>query len=267
METRFVISDDGVRTAYDVTGTGPALMLIHGAGKTRRDWHRLGYVRRLSERFRVITVDVRGTGESDIRTDPADYGVEKICADLTMVADACQARRFAIWGYSFGGTIARCLGAWSDRSTAIAVIGVPFGPAVDPEFDRYIDEFMARYAHLAQESPAGTSAKDSRRATIKGGISVWMACFPAMRLWPAIEPQQLRCPALIVAGSKNTRATHWIDENREALDRAGVQVAVLPGLDHPKEFTQIEQVYPVVTTFLAHSVQSPRDSLERPANA
>ncbi len=252
MNTQFVVSNDGVRIAYDVTGTGRALMLIHGAGKTRKDWHTLGYVKRLSEHFQVIAVDVRGSGESDFRTGVDDYPVEKICADLIAVADACQAERFAVWGYSFGGTLARYLGAWSDRPTAIAIIGVPLGPAVDPEFDRYIDEFTAKYAHLAKDSEAANN-EGKRGSAVKGGIPVWIACFQAMRLWPSIEPNQLRCPTLLAAGAKNTRAIHWIDQNREALDRAGVKVEIFPGLDHPKEFTKIDQVYPAVSAFLLDS--------------
>jgi hypothetical protein len=47
MATRFGTSADGTCIAYDVTGSGPALMLLHGAGKTRRDWHKVGYVERL----------------------------------------------------------------------------------------------------------------------------------------------------------------------------------------------------------------------------
>ena len=49
MNTRFIVSHDGVRIAYAVTGAGQPLMLVHGAGKTRMDWHTLGYVERLSK--------------------------------------------------------------------------------------------------------------------------------------------------------------------------------------------------------------------------
>src|SRR5690606_35870492 len=57
-------SPDGTRIAYEVTGTGPALMLIHGGGQTRRSWNDMGYVDRLKDKFTVITLDRRGHGES-----------------------------------------------------------------------------------------------------------------------------------------------------------------------------------------------------------
>ena len=37
MQTKFIKSPDGTQIAYEITGQGPALMLLHGAGKTRHD--------------------------------------------------------------------------------------------------------------------------------------------------------------------------------------------------------------------------------------
>jgi len=42
MSTHFITSPDETCIAYEVTGHGPFLMLLHGAGKDRRDWHKLG---------------------------------------------------------------------------------------------------------------------------------------------------------------------------------------------------------------------------------
>ena len=150
MITQYVVSADGTRIAYDVAGRGSALMLLHGAGKSRQDWHTVGYVERLMSDFTVISVDIRGSGESEPLVNTADYTIEKIHQDLETVADACHAQHFAIWGYSFGGNIARYVGAWSDRVTAMVVVGIPFGPAVDEEFDRYIDQFASKYAPLGR---------------------------------------------------------------------------------------------------------------------
>lgn len=64
--TRFVTSKDGTKIAYDVAGSGPAVILLHGGGQTRQAWHRAGYVERLAKEFTVITLDIRGNGESDV---------------------------------------------------------------------------------------------------------------------------------------------------------------------------------------------------------
>jgi pimeloyl-ACP methyl ester carboxylesterase len=224
-------------------------MLLHGAGKTRKDWHKAGYVGRLEKEFRVISVDIRGSGESDVLTGIEDYAIEKICGDLEAVADACGVERMGVWGYSFGGNIARYLGAWSERVGVIAMIGVPLGPAVDEEFDRYIDTFIEKYGPLAKAYADGALSEKKRRSAIKGRIPVWVACFQAMRGWPSIEASDLKCPALLVAGTKNRSAMGWLKENEASLAGAGVQVEIVAGLTHPQEFSQVARVYPVVRDF------------------
>ena len=64
-KTHFVTSKDGTRIAYDVAGSGPAVILLHGGGQNRQAWHGTGYVDRLAKEFTVITIDIRGNGESD----------------------------------------------------------------------------------------------------------------------------------------------------------------------------------------------------------
>jgi pimeloyl-ACP methyl ester carboxylesterase len=62
MSNKDLITTEGIRIAYDVIGQGPALMLLHGAGKTRKDWKKVGYVERLKDEFKIINVDIRGSG-------------------------------------------------------------------------------------------------------------------------------------------------------------------------------------------------------------
>jgi pimeloyl-ACP methyl ester carboxylesterase len=249
MSTQFVTTSDGVRIAYDVIGQGPALMLLHGAGKTRKDWHKVGYVRRLRKGFRVISVDIRGSGESDCLTRIDDYAIEKIGKDLIEVADACGEQEIMVWGYSFGGNIARYLGAWSKRVKAIAVIGVPFGCAVAEAFDQSIDEFIEKYGTLTQAYGDGTLSEKKRKSAIKGRIPVWVACFQAMRGWSSIEAGDVKCPTLLLAGTKNRSVMEWLKENGESLRETNVQVEIVEGLLHQQEFSQIDRVYPTVRSF------------------
>lgn len=260
MDTLFCTSPDGTRIAYDMTSSGPALILLHGAGKTRREWHQVGYVKRLKEDFTVITVDIRGNGESDRPLGIADYAIETICDDINAVADACDIPRYAIWGFSFGGNIARYLGAWSDRLTAIAVIGVPFGPAVSPAFDQRIDEFMKKWEPLVQAYHAGTLSEDiprkERKPITSGLVPVMLACLQAMRDWPSVEPGEVHCPAMLLAGTKNKETMEWIEANQQALDRANVHTEIINGLTHNQEFSQINRVFPVVSSFLKSQISA-----------
>jgi pimeloyl-ACP methyl ester carboxylesterase len=247
MTKLFVASPDGTHIAYDVTGHGPALMLLHGAGKTRRDWRTAGYVERLKNDFSVITVDLRGTGDSDHPLGVADYAIDKLCADLNAVADACGAQQFSIWGYSLGGNIARYLGAWSDRVRAIAVIGVPLGH--DPAFDQYLHQFVCKWKPAARPQGASTAA-EKKKSRIKGQIPVWLACFQAMLDWPHIEAADIVCPTMLVVGTRNKSAIEWVKANRQSLDSANVNLQVVTGLNHNQEFSAIEHVLPLVRSYL-----------------
>jgi pimeloyl-ACP methyl ester carboxylesterase len=254
MAVQIITSPDGTRIAFDVQGQGPALMLLHGAGKTRLDWHKLGYVARLQDDFTVITVDIRGTGASDYLVEIDDYAIQKICQDLYAVADACGVARFAIWGFSFGGNIARYLAAWSDRISAVAVIGVPFGPAVDQAFEAYILDFEEKYGHLAEKQKQEYHP-GKRRSPIKGQMAGWLACFRALRAWPRVDPGDLRSPALLVVGTKNKNVMCWVDTNREELLQAGVALQIIDGLTHYQEFTEIDRVFPIIYPFFKGNVE------------
>jgi pimeloyl-ACP methyl ester carboxylesterase len=69
MHTRFATSPDHIRIAYDMSGAGPTLMLLHGGGGSRQEWHERGYVKRLmvgnplgpgvSGEWRQMAVDFR----------------------------------------------------------------------------------------------------------------------------------------------------------------------------------------------------------------
>jgi len=253
MPIKWITSPDGTQIAFDITGQGPALMLLHGAGKTRQEWHKLGYVTRLQNDFTVITVDIRGTGESDYLIDEADYAIEKVCQDLYTVADACDVEQFAVWGFSFGGNIARYLAArfpfaHPERITAIALIGVPFGSAVDDAFDAYIRRLEEKYGDLARAQKEG-SDPGKKRSPIKGQMSGWLACFRAMRAWPRVDPGDVRCPALLVVGTKNKNCMSWVDIHREELVQAGIELQIIDGLTHNQEFAEVDQVFPVISQF------------------
>ena len=132
--TQFAKSTDGTRIAYDVTGSGPVVILLHGGGMTRRSWHEAGYVARLAKEFTVVTLDIRGNGESDKPATIEAFAPARLNQDVLAVANAVKAERFAIWGFSYGANVGRYLAAVSDRVRGMVYIGIQFGPGAEGMF-------------------------------------------------------------------------------------------------------------------------------------
>jgi pimeloyl-ACP methyl ester carboxylesterase len=256
MHAFFATSPDGTQIAYDVTGTGPTLLLLHGGGHTRQSWHDAGYVQRLQGAFTVIAIDIRGNGASDKPTDRAAYGTDKHCQDVLAVADACGIARFTLWGFSYGGNIGRYLAARSERVAKLIMIGIPFGMGAAGAFRQSISDFRDHWEPIVQAQRAGmldlaalsSQEQDRWRAT---DVPLTLAWLSAMLDWEAIEPADLRCPTLWVAGSENADALASMQTYAAALNQSLVQIQIVEGLTHAQEFSDIDKVLPAILAFAA----------------
>jgi pimeloyl-ACP methyl ester carboxylesterase len=252
--TSYAMSADGTRIAYDVSGAGPPLVLLHGGGQTRRVWHDAGYVARLRDQFRVIAVDIRGNGESDKPATVDRYAIERHCDDILAVADAVQARQFSLWGYSYGGNIGRYLPARSDRVTRAVIIGIGFGAAAPAPFRDYILGLRAKWAPLIEADRAGRldlgSLTEPQRALWeKGQVPLTVAQLSAILDWPPVEPVDLRCSTLWLVGTANDSAVASVKDYAGRLDPTTVVLQLLPGLTHAEELTKIDDVLPLMLAF------------------
>ena len=97
----------GVRIAYESFGDGPALLLIQGIGYARWSWDPI--VPALAERFRVLSFDNRGIGESDV--PPPPYSARELAQDGLAVLDDAGVDRAHVLGASLGGMAAQELAA------------------------------------------------------------------------------------------------------------------------------------------------------------
>jgi pimeloyl-ACP methyl ester carboxylesterase len=97
-----VRSADGTAIAYESAGDGPALILVGGAFSFRsyKSWVQLFEL--LARRFRVISYDRRGRGDS---ADAPEYAVEREIEDLAALVQAAGGAAHA-FGMSSGGVLA-----------------------------------------------------------------------------------------------------------------------------------------------------------------
>ena len=100
-----IVTDDGVALEVVERGTGPALVLVHGFGGAKEDFS--DQVDDLARDHRVVTLDLRGHGESDGPEETDRYSLDRFAADLGNVLDALDIGSCRLLGHSMGGMVVR----------------------------------------------------------------------------------------------------------------------------------------------------------------
>lgn len=246
-------SPDGTKIAYEVTGTGPALMLVHGGGQTRRTWNQIGYVDRLSKQYQVITVDLRGTGDSDKPMTPGAYAVDKVTADLLAVADAAGVKAFHLWGFGHGATIARYLASQSERVESAVLIGMTMGPAVTGVLKDAVTAMRDKWQPLIEAHAAGKLDVEklpaSDRTAWEAGVPVNALSLGALLDYPPITPADIKVPTLWLVGADDSAAEN-AKEYEGKLAGTNVTLKIVGSLNYSDSFTRIDQVVAEVEPFL-----------------
>lgn len=120
-----ILTVNGQRVHVLVQGSGPDLVLIHGASGSLRDFS-FDLIDRLSPRYRVIAFDRPGLGNSDPLPD-GDASLAGQVAVLKAAADQLGATRPLLVGQSYGGTVALSW-ALDHPAAALVTIGSPSLP-------------------------------------------------------------------------------------------------------------------------------------------
>jgi pimeloyl-ACP methyl ester carboxylesterase len=94
-----------VRIHYADQGEGDAVVLLPGLGMSHATW--AAHATRLGRTHRVLSVDPRGSGESDKPDEP--YTRATVSADVAAVLDAAGVGAAHVVGQSMGGMIAQDL--------------------------------------------------------------------------------------------------------------------------------------------------------------
>ena len=87
---------------YEITGEGEYLLLIHGLGSSTRDWEE--QVPIFSQKYQVITLDLRGHGKTDKPKGP--YSMRMFAEDIAELLKKLEIKSIHILGISLGGGIA-----------------------------------------------------------------------------------------------------------------------------------------------------------------
>jgi pimeloyl-ACP methyl ester carboxylesterase len=236
---------DGTAHAWHGPEGAPAVVLVHGFGLNRAMWQ--WQLPALARRFRVLTYDLYGHGESAAPPRAPDLAL--FAEQLLGLLDAAGLPRAAVAGFSLGGMIARRAAmAAPDRIRALAILNSPHTRTAEDQA-----AIEARVARARAEGPGASVEPALARwftPAFREAAPETMAC---VRRWlrandPAsyaanyevlahgvaavVAPDPpIRCPALVMA------AEHDPGQGPEmaraiAAEIPGAELAILPGLRH-----------------------------------
>jgi pimeloyl-ACP methyl ester carboxylesterase len=94
---------NGIAIEYQDGGQGSPVLLGHGYSATGRMWD--GQRAALGDRYRVISWDMRGHGQTESPDDPAQYSTPLIVSDMRALLAHCGVERAVVGGLSLGGYV------------------------------------------------------------------------------------------------------------------------------------------------------------------
>lgn len=263
-ETRFLAIDDG-RIAYDDTGgDGPLIVALPGMGDLRSEYRQLRSALQRAG-YRVVTMDVRGFGETSARWN--DYSAHAVGRDALAVISHLNAGAAVILGNSFAAGSA----LWAAHDAPERVSGaVLLGPIVR-------DQKQSAFARIALNIGfAGPwrvwfwttfwdslfpSAKPADHRQIKGALSKnlqepgRMAALKAMidlsKADTAAIVPKTQVSTLIVMGTRDPDFPDPAAEAHRLAEQLGAEILIVEGAGHYPHTEMPDLVAPKLLSFIA----------------
>lgn len=173
---RFWTSPDGLELHYrDYPGRAdrPPLLCLPGLTRNARDFEPVAEA--FAGEWRVISVDLRGRGESDYAKDSATYNPLQYVADIEALLEQAGISRFVAIGTSLGGILTMLLAAGGPDRVAGAVLN-DIGPVLESAGLARIRDYVGQGRSFPTWMHAARALKESGGAIFPDyGITDWLA--------------------------------------------------------------------------------------------
>jgi 3-oxoadipate enol-lactonase len=249
-----------MRIVWQAIGDGHPLLLIQGLGYGRWGWDPV--VPALAERYRVLTFDNRGIGESDKPEGP--YTARELAADALQVLDEAGVGRAHVVGASLGGMIAQELAVQAPERVEKLVLccTTPGGDATVPMPAATValfreaatlapDVALRRFVTNALSGAAPEELVDEiyrLRLANPPDPAGWQAQAAAGTTFPGVDGE-ISAPTLIVTGTDD----NVVDpRNSDVLAERirGARVERIGGTGHLFVWERPDAFVKIVTEFL-----------------
>jgi pimeloyl-ACP methyl ester carboxylesterase len=253
---------NGITLAYSDTGAGLPIVFLHAFPLNRTMWR--AQEETLSPKFRIITIDLRGHGESD--APPGHHTLDQAAEDVRALLDHLAIQQTVLVGLSMGGYILFAFyRKYADRVKGLVLADTRAqADTVEGKEGRF------QMAHLALQKGSSAIAdimipKLLSSATIKtkpeivqtvramiqdNQVSGIAADLMAMAERPESLSllSQITCPTQVIVGELD-HATPPSDAKLMAEQIPSARLAIIPNAAHLANFEQPEAFNQIVAAF------------------
>ncbi len=248
---------------YEEAGQGQPVIFVSGLNGVARYWQ--PQVSAFGQRYRVITYDQRGTGQSD--RQQREFSVDQMALELAQLMDALAIGRAHLVGLSTGGAIGQTLAIEQPQRIARLVLCSTW-TCCDPWFRRLFEARRALYRQAGPEvhamfhplflyPPDYVNAHDAdideeRRRNVASAPPVEVSVGRINALLGFDRRAglaRIQSPTLILASNNDFITPSY---HAEALERAipGARLVILDGGGHSISKTRADEFNRVVLDFL-----------------
>lgn len=247
---------EGGRLFYVAGGSGPAVVLVHGAPTLdHRMW--AGQAAAWSDRYTVVRYDLRGYGRSSLPEGPYRH-----CDDLAALVAALELGTVVVGGMSFGAAVGLDTALAHPDIVAGLILaplaplpgwswveGFPLAPALQLADTASTEEVVDALLALPMNEPARNKPEAmSVLSEMASSYSGWHLTHRDPGQWA--EPDalarlgEIRVPTLVVTGDRDVADVRMIADTvaAEAVDARHVVLAGVghnPNLEAPAEFDRL----------------------------
>ncbi len=257
-----IASIRGVAIAYEDTGQGSPLVLVHGHPFDRSMWRE--QVRAFSSHCRVITFDLRGYGGTTVI--PGTTSLEEFARDTAGLLDYLDVTDIILGGLSMGGQIVLEFYRLFPQRARALILSDTFAQLDTDErrqarydtADRLVNEGMRRYADEVLTKMIAPRTLDEQPEVAAHVLSMMWGTPPegaAAALRGRAERQdytsllpEIAVPTLIIVGSDD-EFTPVSDAEfmRERIPNSQMVVIEktghIPNMEDPKEFNRVVEEF------------------------
>jgi pimeloyl-ACP methyl ester carboxylesterase len=261
------IEIDGHVCVYDIAGSGPALTLLHSVGLSTREGWRY-QIDALAARYRLLTFDFRGLGESTRGEGP--LGADRFANDLKLLLGALGIDKTALMGVSLGGFVAQKF-ALSDLSMVSALVLVSTAPKIFAGYAKRRADRNDKIRASGMSAAAGHQIESHfpedflaanpdviewyRQHYLANNVDAYIEIMEDLgRFDTTHDLRRISCPTLIVAGEADHSSVAGSAplESARMLHAAiaGSQLVTIPGAFHYPHIDHAHQFNAAAMRFL-----------------